>query len=86
MIVDHWNQSVMDKIKESAEGELLLQITYNDAKGKPTIRTVEPYEIKDGKLYAYCTVRNSIRAFRLERIQSAEVHVMNFKPRFPILI
>lgn len=78
--------NVQQKIQEAAAGQKLLQITYVDAKNKPSIRTVEPYEIKEGKLFAYCTVKDGIRAFNLERIQSAELHINEFTPRYPILI
>lgn len=77
---------IFNKIKSAADGQNLLQITYVDAKGKPSIRTVEPYEIKNDKLYAHCTVKDAIRAFNLDQIQSAEVHIVEFSPRFPILI
>lgn len=77
---------VLAKIKLAAESQTLLQITYVDAKGKPSIRTIEPYELKDDKLFAHCTVKNSIRAFNLNRIQSAELHLNEYSPRYPILI
>lgn len=77
---------VMDKIKEAANNLQLLQITYLDAKNVPSIRTVEPYEIKNGNLFAHCRVKDGIRAFKLDRIQSAEVHLAEYSPRHPILI
>lgn len=74
------------KIKEAADEQKVIQITYLDAKDRPSIRTIEPYEIKDGKLFAHCLAKNSIRAFKTERIQSAEVQLIEFAPRHPILI
>lgn len=84
--VDMVKSDVMKKIKEAADSEQLLLITYADAKNQPSIRTVEPYEIKNGKLFAYCRAREAIRAFNLERIQAAEIHLGSYTPRFPILI
>lgn len=84
--VTRMSEDVIAKIGIAAGEQKLLQLTYVDAKGKPSIRTVEPYEVKDGKLFAYCTVKDGIRAFKLDSIQSAEVHISEYTPRFPILI
>jgi predicted DNA-binding transcriptional regulator YafY len=78
--------AVMVKIKQAAAEQKLLQITYIDAKNQPSIRTIEPYEIKEGKLFGFCTVKDAIRAFNLDRIQSAELHLSEFTPRYPILL
>lgn len=80
------NHKVMETIKNAAKEQKLLQITYVDAKNKPSIRTIEPYEFKDDSLYGYCTVKNGIRRFKLDNIQSAEIHLKEFKPRYPIQI
>lgn len=80
------NTDTMKKIKQAAKEKKLLQITYTDAKNAPSIRTIEPYEIKDDSLFGHCTVKNGIRRFKLDNIQSAEVHLVEFVPRWPILI
>lgn len=80
------SSTIMQAIKEAADKKTLLQISYVDKSNKPSIRTVEPYEIKNGKLFAYCTAKDGIRAFNLENIQSAELHYNEYKPRFEILI
>ena len=74
----------LGKIEEAGHKRRNIRITYTDSKGDITIRTVEPYEVKDNKLYAYCTVRQGIRAFKLERIQSVEITEQTFEPRFPV--
>lgn len=74
------------KIKEAADQQRLLQITYIDAKDKPTIRTVEPYEVKEGKLFAFDISKEAIRAFQIDRIQSAELHLTEYAARWPIQI
>lgn len=77
---------IMSKIKEAADTNTILLITYADASNQPSIRTVEPYEIRDDTLFAYCRVKNGIRAFKLNRIQGAELHLGQYEPRFPVLI
>lgn len=79
-------QDILNKIKQAGAEQKLLLITYIDAKNKPSIRTIEPYEIKDGKLFGHCTNKDAIRAFSLDKIQAAELHLNEFKPRFPILV
>jgi predicted DNA-binding transcriptional regulator YafY len=74
------------KISEAAQKQQLLRISYIDSKNKATVRTVEPYEIKDGKLYAFCTNKQAIRAFLLSGVYAAEVTDQSFEPRFPIKI
>lgn len=74
------------EIQLAANEQRLLKIAYNDAKNQQTVRTVEPYEIKDGKLFAYCTQAQNIRAFKLERIFSTKAMDLTFEPRFPIKI
>lgn len=73
-------------IQQAAKNTRLLNITYVDSKGKVTSRVVEPYEIKEGKLYAYCQSRHGIRTFKLQSIHNAIVEPHTFTPRFPIYI
>lgn len=76
----------MNNIKTAADRNLLLRISYTDKKGASTSRLVEPYEIKNGSLWAYCTERDSIRNFKLSNIGMTTVTNVPFTPRFPILI
>lgn len=57
-------------------------LSYVDAKGKPSVREVECYEIKGDKLYAHCLVRNGIRAFTLSNVSSLKLKDETFTPRF----
>lgn len=84
--LDLMSGNVFDKIHKAARHRRLLRITYTDSKGVPTSREVEPYEIKDGKLYAWCLSANSIRAFKLTSIALAQVTDNTFDPRFPVKI
>ena len=76
--------SIFDKIKKAGNGNLLVRITYVDKEGTQSIRTVEPYEFKKGKLYAHCSDKSGIRAFDLTRISHAELTTTPFTPQFAI--
>lgn len=78
--------NTLDKIRKAALLRTILKISYTDSKGVPSFREVEPYEIKDGKLYAHCLTANSIRAFKLMSIAQAQVTDRAFEPRFPVKI
>lgn len=71
-------------IERAATGQVTVVISYTDNKGAVTVREVEPYEIKQNKLFAWDVVRSGIRAFRLDRIQTIEPTNSRFEPRFPI--
>lgn len=78
--------TILTDIEEAAKSTRLLTITYVDQKGKVSFRTVEPYEIKNNSLFAFCYQAQGIRQFKLDKIQDTEVDVHLFTPRFPILI
>jgi predicted DNA-binding transcriptional regulator YafY len=78
--------SLMGHIRQAALSSSLVRITYTDAKGVTTVRTVEPYEIKDNKFFGFCTHKQGIRAFDLLRISHAEQTGESFNPRFEIKI
>lgn len=78
--------NVYDVIAQAAQTTRLLTITYIDSKGQVSSRTVEPYEVKDGKLYAFCHKAQNIRAFKLDHIQQAVLEAHTYQPRFPILM
>lgn len=77
--------SVFKNISDSAKQLKILNITYNGKNGTSN-RIVEPYSIKDGKLYAYCVNKQGIRAFNLNNIISATVTQEPYVPRWPIQI
>lgn len=76
----------MDEIIKAARETTVLNITYRSEKKGISERTVEPYEIKDGALYAYDIAKQSIRRFTLSNIISAKATESAFSPRWPILI
>lgn len=79
-------QDPISEIKISAKNKTLVSISYLDSKGNFTERLVEPYEIKNGSLFAYCTEKESIRNFKLSKINAAYHSTIKFNPRWPINI
>lgn len=77
---------LLSLVKEAAQENRLLEISYIDGKGKQSIRKVEPYEIKDGKLFTHCTQANGTRAFNIDNIVSVRKTDDTFVPRFDIKI
>lgn len=76
----------MNQIRNAANNQLLVTINYTDSKGIMSERIVEPYEIKNGSLYAYCTDKESIRMFKISRINSAVCSSIKYVPRWPVNI
>lgn len=77
---------IMDEIVSGAKNLKCVRIRYRDQKQIVTERTVEPYEFKNGKLYAYCHTKEGIRAFTVANILSAGKTDKSYTPRFPVLI
>lgn len=71
--------NIINKVIKNKE---ISELTYVDLKGNRSVRLVEPYEIKNGKLYAYCLSKNSIRAFTITSISSLKSTGKNFVSRF----
>ena len=80
------NQGIMFAISESARNNTILSLTYKAKDGKVSYRSVEPYEIKDGGLFAYDIAKGSIRKFLISSILSAESQDAKFNPRYPVQI
>ena len=82
-------RSIKDPVTEiriAAKNLTLVSISYQDSKGNFSERLVEPYEIKNGSLFAYCTERESIRNFKLSQINAAYHSTIKFNPRWPVNI
>lgn len=77
---------VLNNIRKAANARRLLRISYVDAKGVESVRNVEPYEIRDQSLYAWCHKANAIRRFNLSQIVQAQSGRMKFVPKYPVLI
>jgi len=69
----------------------MIRIEYEDNRGVVTDRRVEPYEIKNSRLFAYSIDPGSqgvpgIRQFKIFQIIKAEVIEETFVPRWPVQI
>jgi predicted DNA-binding transcriptional regulator YafY len=63
----------------------LLLFTYTDASGKVSRRRVEPYELRDGELFAHCLDREALRRFKVSHMTGI-AHGQPFVPRQAIVI
>lgn len=73
-------------IVEGARTNHIVAIRYRDKSFELTERLVEPYEVKEGKLYAYCLLKKGIRAFILDNILATAATDDEYIPRFPIVM
>lgn len=72
----------IDDILNAINSHNIIEISYVDKEGNSSIRSVEPYEIKNNKLYAYCLQRKATRAFLVSNIRSVKVIDKHFAPRW----
>lgn len=77
---------IVQNIQQAALERRVLRLSYLDKKGIHTVRSVEPYEIKNGKLWAHCLQRDGIRQFEMNRIVQAVVSEKRFVPRHEVKI
>ena len=77
---------IMSEIKKAAKAEHTLMINYTDAKGDGSQREVEPYELKDGGLWAYDIDKGGIRQFKFDRISNAKMTNKPYSPRWAVII
>ena len=75
-----------DNIMNGAKEKKLIAIRYRNKDNGLSVRNVEPYELKDGKLFAYDPEKGSIRAFFTQNIEAAVLTDEDFEPRYPIKI
>ncbi len=72
-------------ILSAIENARLLEFVYNDSAGVKTRRRVEPYSLvlkaQNWYLYAWCTLRNSFRHFRVSRLTDLAALEESFAPR-----
>ena len=80
------NQATAQAIRDGAVENKEVRIRYRDDKDKISERSIEPYEMKNGKLFGYCINKGGIRAFKTTGIEVAVVTDKPFKPRFPVQI
>lgn len=71
-------------IRRAGRERLVLRIKYTDKSGNRSERNVEPYEIRDGKLWAYCRKRKGIRQFSLAQIENPRITHHPFIAKYPV--
>lgn len=73
-------------VRKAGKAREQVRIEYTNRQGKQIVRTVRPYEIKGGYLYATDTKHGAghIHSFKLSRIQNAETVGRKFKPRWEV--
>lgn len=79
--------SVIQIIQQAAKERKLLRITYRKLDSNVSERTIEVYEIKANRLWAWDIEKDdNIRQFILSGILKAEITDEEFIPRYPIKI
>lgn len=72
-------------IREACWDERALDIAYRDADGTPTTRRIWPLSIvfldNSQMLLAWCCLRQDLRRFQLQRIQTVAATTESFRPR-----
>ena len=78
-------KQTLSLIQKCIENCTLLRITYGSRKGDSTERIIEPHTLllKQGLwyCYAFCTLRNEFRLFKIGRIESALILDKTFERR-----
>ncbi|GAA6191105.1 YafY family protein [Phaeobacter sp. NW0010-22] len=80
----------VSQLRQATWDELVVALSYTDAKGAITTRRVSPLTIlymdRASMLIAWCHLRQDFRAFRLDRMQLLTVTDESFRPnRVPLL-
>lgn len=63
----------------------MVRFGYEKSDGSVSQRTVEPYEIRDGKLFAFDTKAEATRQFKIDKMTNVAVDEC-FRPRYPIIV
>ena len=82
--------SLHQDIRQAIRREQALNITYRDAAGQPSQRTVWPFALgffdRCQVLVAWCTLRNAARHFRTDRISALQLLDERYPPRRQALL
>lgn len=65
--------NIIEEIKKAINLSKKLEIEYVDSKGNETKRVIKPEKMKNGKIIAYCYLRNDWRSFKIDRIKRIEI-------------
>lgn len=82
---DAYTKEKLAVIRNAIEESKNLEFTYTDLQGTKTTRTVEPYSLilkaQKWYLYAWCSLRNSFRYFKVSRTKTLAETGATFSPR-----
>jgi predicted DNA-binding transcriptional regulator YafY len=73
-------------IRKAGKDREQVRIEYTDKNGKQMVRTIRPYEVRGGYVWATDTKHGAghIHSFKVSRIKSAAPVGRNFKPRWDV--
>ena len=76
----------MPVIRQAGKDREQVRIEYTDRHGRTVVRTIRPYEVRGGYVWATDTTHGAghIHSFKASRIKSAEPVGRNFKPRWDV--
>jgi predicted DNA-binding transcriptional regulator YafY len=72
--------------RKAGKNRQQVRIQYTDRHGRNIVRTVRPYEIKGGRLWATDTTHGAgkIHSFKLARVRAATAIENRYHPRWPV--
>ena len=75
-IIARWasgnGKTIAEKIKEALKEGQQLEIEYMDEAGNDSVRKIDIQRIYDGKVKAYCHLREAVRVFDIDKIKKAQ--------------
>lgn len=80
---DRQQKAAVRDIQEAFDKKSSMDILYKSKKGI-VARKVDPYEQRDGALWAFCHTHGKIHRFYTARIVDTNVLDEEFKPKWPI--
>ena len=72
--------------RQAGKNREQVRIEYTDRKGKRIVRTVRPYEIRGGYLWATDTTHGAahIHSFKIARVKKADPVGRKYRPRWEV--
>jgi predicted DNA-binding transcriptional regulator YafY len=73
-------------LRSAGKNREQVRIEYTDRRGKQIVRTVRPYEIRGGMLWATDTRHGAghIHSFKMARVRSAATVGRKYRPRWEV--
>lgn len=74
------------ELRQAGKDRQQIRIEYTDRAGRNIVRTVRPYEIRGGYLWATDTKHGAghIHSFKISRVRSVTPVAHKFKPRWDV--